>query len=206
MKKIALVSGLVVWLLVVGMVTAGTALAQGPGLYIGAGIGMSEIDWAGSYADLDDQDNAIKAFVGYAFNKGFALEAGYVDLGSFALDPEPTDPTLRVTQEATAAYLSGIGTVALSDRMGLIAKIGIAMWDFDVDVTQAGIAQSATEDGLDTMFGIGFQFDLEPLLLRIEYEQYQDVGDQTYFGPPVGPMRIDGTDVDVFGLSVALKF
>jgi hypothetical protein len=90
--------------------------------------------------------------------------------------------------------------------MGLIAKIGIAMWDFDVDVTQAGIAQSATEDGLDTMFGIGFQFDLEPLLLRIEYEQYQDVGDQTYFGPPVGPMRIDGTDVDVFGLSVALKF
>jgi len=179
MKTHAFVGRLVLVVLLAIVVLPGAAFAQGPGFYVGAGIGMSEIDWTGgSYADFDDTDTAVKAFVGYAFNKGFAIEAGYVDLGSYKLNPDTADPTVTVTEDPTAAYLAGIGMVPLSDRLALIAKIGLAQWNMDVEVSQAAL--SGSESGLSTLFGIGFQYDLKPVLLRIEYEQYQDIGVPTW--------------------------
>ncbi|HWR72833.1 MAG TPA: outer membrane beta-barrel protein [Nitrospirota bacterium] len=211
MKKSALIGSIVVLVLLAGMALPGAVLAQGPGFYIGVGAGRSEIDSPGDYSDFDDTDTAIKAFVGYAINKGFALEAGYADLGSYAQNPDPAEPTIRSVQEAKAKYLAGVGIMPLSERIGLFAKIGIAMWDFDVtlsDPLTPGVSLRGSSDGVDTMFAIGFQFDLKPLLICIEYEQYQDVGDglRAVPLPPDPPFKIDGTDVDVFGLSVAFMF
>ncbi|HWR72834.1 MAG TPA: outer membrane beta-barrel protein, partial [Nitrospirota bacterium] len=83
MKKFSICSRVFLWMVIAVIVLPAAALAQGPGLYIGAGAGMSEIDSPGDYADFDDTDTAVKVFMGYAFNKGFALEAGYADLGSY---------------------------------------------------------------------------------------------------------------------------
>ena len=68
----------------------GTANAVEPkenGFYIGAAGGASvfEDDGAFSGFGFDDEDNSLQIHAGYKFFKHFAVEARYVDLGSFTL-------------------------------------------------------------------------------------------------------------------------
>ncbi|MHB1241067.1 MAG: hypothetical protein ACYC18_11270 [Gammaproteobacteria bacterium] len=84
-----------IWgMLLLGAGLAATPLVRAEG-YVGVNLGQS--DWHASSGDLDaalagagvtaissvdDTDFAYKLFAGYRFNPNFALEGGYVDLGS----------------------------------------------------------------------------------------------------------------------------
>ena len=52
------------------------------GWYIGGAFGQTEValDCAGTTA-CDDSDSGWKIFAGYQFNRNFAVELGYGDLG-----------------------------------------------------------------------------------------------------------------------------
>ena len=61
-------------------------------VYLGAGVGVSQGKFKSSDFSLDDSeihesdsesDTAYKLIVGYKFNKNFAVEGGYTNLGKF---------------------------------------------------------------------------------------------------------------------------
>ena len=84
-------------LLVVAAITSPIAMAQASGWYIGANVGQAraKIDDPRITSSLlaagftttsikdDDRDTGYKLFTGYQFNRYFALEGGYFDLGKF---------------------------------------------------------------------------------------------------------------------------
>jgi opacity protein-like surface antigen len=163
---------------------APTALAapNTENLYIGIGTGFSSLendsedvddfisDGADDFDLDDDEDNVFKGFVGYEFNPYFATELFYADLGRTRLegnDGANTDP------ESNAYGVSLVGKLPLADWFELFAKAGMAKWETDVD-GNLGDASIDLEDndGIDPVYGVGAQFNFEPILVRAEYERY----------------------------------
>src|SRR5919205_3733800 len=73
---------------------AGSALAQQPGLYLGAGFGATKAKFGDGFAsgiagiqeNKDESDKGGKLFAGVQFNRWIALEVAYHDLGKFSYD------------------------------------------------------------------------------------------------------------------------
>ena len=94
MKRVAKTVG-TLGLVGCAVMSSPSAMADAPFWYLGGNIGQSraKIDDAritaqlpGSVSISDDNSNtAFKLFGGYQFNKNFALEAGYFNLGKFEL-------------------------------------------------------------------------------------------------------------------------
>ena len=89
------------------------AAVQAEGWYAGAGFGQSKVDVD---CDLDiscsanDTATAWKLFGGYQFQRNFAVEFGYVDLGKATLSG--TDSVLGTTSasfEATGFNVAAVG-------------------------------------------------------------------------------------------------
>lgn len=121
-------------------VTACTlALAEEPGWYGGLNAGQSNatIDNAKISAGLlqrgfttsgiknDDQSTGYKLFGGYKFNKNFALEGGYFDLGTFGYDAA-TIPAgnLRGTIKLSGINLDAVAILPFTERFSAFARLG----------------------------------------------------------------------------------
>src|SRR5690606_36186730 len=122
------------------------AQAQDAGWYAGAGAGQAYVD-EGAF---DDEDTAFTAFGGYQFNRWFALEAGYADLGKL----EPGAPGAAL--EADSAYFTAVGIVPFSVRFSGYAKAGLHRWD--VDTVLPGLSGTVDDSGTDPTYGLGLQY------------------------------------------------
>lgn len=177
------------------------AFAQG---FFGIGVGQATVDIdavpIGSVVPtVDDTDTSFKIFGGAMFNPNLGLEIGYTNFGEGSARWDDGFDYINDKYEASAFYIAGLGVVPITERVGFFGKIGLASWDLDVSETSSipGINYSASESGMDLMFGIGAQLDVNNMLLRLEFERFSDVGDADTTGQ---------SDVDVVGLSAAFKF
>ena len=188
--------------------------AQG---YVGIGIGQSNVDIESTPYTIskEDSDTAFKVFGGAELNKNFAIEAGYVNFGEFGMTEAGTfientpsgtliyDESLKQSVEGFAFYTAVVGKLPVTNAFELFAKAGFALWDIDLrgqynaDVYSystgaylwsESYSVSINESGVDPMFGVGVQFDAGNLLLRAEFERFNEI------------------EVDVIGLSAAVKF
>jgi hypothetical protein len=171
------------------------------GLYIGAGTGFSSLknddsDEAGDFIDsgsddfdVDDDDNVYKAFVGYQYNPYFATEAFYTDLGTVQLKGNDFGNT---DLKSKAYGVNVVGILPIGQYFSLFAKAGMAKWETDVD---GNLGDSSVDlkdnDGFDPVYGAGAQVNLDPFLIRAEYERYDFDSDY---------------QVDAFTASVGYKF
>src|SRR5207342_2946038 len=87
-------------------VSGQAAVAAESGWYLGGGIGQSQANIADdristqlsgygltmTSIDDDDKDTGYKLFGGYKFNKYFAVEGGYFNLGKFGFTANTTPP------------------------------------------------------------------------------------------------------------------
>ena len=138
------------------------AQAQDAGWYAGAGAGQAYVD-EGAF---DDEDTAFTAFGGYQFNRWFALEAGYADLGKL----EPGAPGAAL--EADSAYFTAVGIVPFSDRFSGYAKAGLHRWD--VDTVLPGLSGTVDDSGTDPTYGLGLQYRFsDAFALRAEYSRFE---------------------------------
>ncbi|WP_110687197.1 outer membrane beta-barrel protein [Salinicola aestuarinus] len=152
--------------------------ANADGLYVGVGAGASSlrnsdgevgdfIESSGDDFHLDDDDNVYKAFVGYEYNRFFATEAFYSDLGRVDLKSDSGNGDI----DSRAFGLSLVGKLPVMPWLDLFAKAGMARWDTDA----SGQLQGSTlhdDHGIDPVYGLGAQLDLAPVLVRAEYERY----------------------------------
>ncbi len=178
------------------------AADQERGFYFGVGTGVSSLennredvrDFIGSGAedfDLDDKDNVWKAFVGYDINRYLAVEGFYADLGTVSLEEE-FFPNTRL--DSTAYGASMIGRLPVTDWFSPYAKLGVARWDTKVRgrfVQGRDNSELRKQDGTAPVYGLGAQFNFDPVLLRAEYERYDFDSDYT---------------IDAFTLSAGLRF
>lgn len=191
------------------------AVAASPGWYLGGNIGMSraEIDEdrireslqaegfaITSFSD-DDRDLGYKLFGGYQFNRYFALEGGYFDLGSFDFETTTAPPgSLEGDIEISGLNLDVVGSLPISNRLDVFGRGGVTQEQAKVrfsgtgavDVTDPRSKQSAT----NYKFGLGLEFAVtERVGLRAEAERYR-------IDDAVGN---DG-DVDLYSLGLVYRF
>jgi len=155
--------------------------ANADGLYLGVGAGFSSlknndsdvgnfIESGSDDFNIDDDDNVYKAFVGYEYNRYFATEAFYADLGKTRLkgnDGSNTD------LDSKAYGLSLVGKLPVTDWFELFAKAGMAKWEANVNGHLGNAsAQLDDNDGIDPVYGAGAQLNFHPMLIRAEYERY----------------------------------
>ena len=143
------------------------ALAQAPadvGWYVGASLGQTEVnlDCAGTTA-CDDKDNSWKIFAGYQFNRNFALEFGYTDLGEVTASTPAIGfiPPASVAIESTVWELVAVGMLPLAERFSLYGKLGLYRADTDIEVNFVSLGSVTDSDSnTDLTFGIGVRFDI----------------------------------------------
>ncbi|CAN5688472.1 porin OmpA [soil metagenome] len=128
---------------------------------------------------LDERDTAFKLFGGYQFNRNWALEAGYFNLGKFGYT-STTSPagTLHGQIKLQGFNLDVVGTLPLSERFSAIGRVGVQVADARDSFSGTGAVQvlSPNPSKRDTNYklGIGLQYAFSPsLLVRAEAERYR---------------------------------
>ena len=126
-----------------------------------------------------DTDNGYKAFVGWQFSPNWALEGGYVDLGSYGyrLGTTPAG-TLSGDIDLRGIYVDLVGRMPITDRFSLFARIGAIYAEADTRFAGTGAVNvldpNPTAEELNYKLGVGMEYAFTPALsMRIEAERYR---------------------------------
>ncbi len=163
---------------------AGSAAAQSnlSSWYAGGTVGQAELkDACQGLGGCDEKDTALRILGGYQYNRNFAAEIGYHDLGEASAPAGAT--------EAAAWELVGIGALPLGNQFSAYGKLGVYRGELE--------ALGAEETNSDLTYGLGLQYDITRAVgVRGEWQRYSKMG-----GGAVAE-----TDVDVLNVGVAYRF
>jgi opacity protein-like surface antigen len=182
------------------------------GIYLGFGVGQAKVnDWAqysttfvnesfvvSSPVSDDKRSLGFKVFGGYQFNKYFGVEGGFVDFNDVKASSTITGPARGVytTAENDAWTLAAVGTLPVTKRVSVFAKLGASSWSSNlrsVATDVNGVTTSATEgsNGYDVFYGLGASYALlDSIDVRAEIERY----------------KFDNLDIDLMTAGMAFKF
>ena len=172
-------------LAVAALTVAGSALAQQPSLssvYVGGTIGQSEFkDGCNGVSDCDKKDTAWRVLGGYQFNRYFAAELGYHDLGEASASGS--------SLEGNAWEVVGIGAYPVIDKLSVYGKLGLYRGELE--------SSGAKETNSDLTYGLGVQYDVHKNVgIRGEWQRYNKIG---------GGNLVE-TDVDVLSIGAIYRF
>jgi OOP family OmpA-OmpF porin len=183
---------------------AAPAWSQDAGFYVGGSIGQSRAQ--DSCDDVtafscDDKDTAWKLLAGYQFNRHFAAEFGYTELGEFTIGGALSGVNVTGTIEAAAFELVGVGSLPLMERFSAYGKLGAYYAETEATVTGTlgtfSISQTDKETNTGVTFGLGLRYDFTRNLgIRGEWQRYLEVG-----GGDIGE-----DDIDVFSVGLIWRF
>jgi OmpA-OmpF porin, OOP family len=156
---------------------AGPAAAQDKGLYVGAQAGVVQYQQTcdNLVVVCDDKDGGARVFLGYQFNKYWALEGAFADLGSAKLAGTgnsglPVAGELRVE----GFDLLAVGAYPLTDRLSFLGKVGAYRMRANFEEATSGINTGQTSAGF--AYGLGLGYDIGKLGIRGEFLRYDNVG------------------------------
>ena len=194
MKSLKLATGSVTLALVALSAFASSfSQADESGWYVGSSIGQSiaKIDdqritnallgagFATTSINDDDRHIGFKVFGGYQFNRHFALEGGYFDLGRFGFTADTVPAgTLRGDSKLKGVNLDAVGILPFSHKFSGFGRVGLNY--ADAKDTFAGTGSVNVTDpkrskrAANYKFGVGLEYDfLESLGMRAEAERYR---------------------------------
>lgn len=169
------------------------AVAEDPGWYGGANIGRSAatIDdaritsglAAGGLATSSisnrDRSTGFKLYGGYQFNRNFALEGGYFDLGRFGYTANTVPAgTLDGNIKLKGFNLDAVGILPITDRLSALGRVGLNYAQARDSFTGTGAVNvtnpSPSKSGTNYKLGVGLQYAFtEALGMRAEVEHYR---------------------------------
>lgn len=167
-RSVLLVAGLVALSLV-----AGSAGAADNGFYLGASFGRSElaIDDFDEDFDYNDAQTGYKVFLGYRFLTFLAVEASFVDFGTFQDSTSTVD--VETDLQAFDGYAVGMLPLGIAD---LFAKVGVVSWDADIIDAIEEVGGSGSDSGTDMAYGLGLQVRIKSFAIRAEVELFDVEG------------------------------
>lgn len=136
----------------------------------------------------DHVDFAWAIDVGYRFNRYFALEASYVDLGeaSGPVTNQDSSVVAQVTSDAEGAALTLIGSWPF-DRWELYAIVGVFFNDTSSSISGeaqgAPFSERASGEDEDTILGAGVAYRVtDRARLKLDISSYNRVGESETTG------------------------
>lgn len=127
----------------------------------------------------DDRDTGYKLFGGYQFNKNFALEGGYFNLGEFTFSAD-TIPlgTLDGTIKLRGYNLDAVGLLPINEKLSAFGRLGITYAETKDSFNGSGAVilndGSHSDRNTNAKIGLGLQYALnEHVDLRLEAERYR---------------------------------
>jgi OOP family OmpA-OmpF porin len=161
--------------------------------YVGGNLGQSraKIDDARIVNQLpgtpsisdDNKGNAFKLFGGYQFNKNFALEGGYFNLGEFGYTATTIPPILAGSQSGKIKLqglnLDAVGMLPLDNNFSVFGRLGLQYAQAKDEFSSTGVVAAPADpnpskNSLNYKFGVGAQYDFNQSLgMRIEAERYR---------------------------------
>ena len=160
--------------LITGVLSMSSAAvyAADNGIYIGAGVGQSTVEYEdiqNTTLDFKGDDLGYKVIVGVRPLDWLGFEANYVNFG----EPDDSVAGLRLRSEGYGISGFAVGFLSLGP-VDLFAKGGVVSWDSEISSPQ--LPGSLEDDGTDLAYGAGLQFRLLSLGVRAEYEIF-DIDD-----------------------------
>ena len=175
------------------------ALSADHNTYIGLSFGQSQYSTGVSNltgtAAHDKKDQGYKLYGGYNFNKHIALEGHYADFGTTSLSGNTGDTfthdgttyaftanNVKLTSDARSAGLSGKFSYPVTNHFSPYAKLGLHYWQDEGSAASAASGYNSDDDGVDLMFGLGFDVRLtDNLSARLEAERFKFDNDELDF-------------------------
>lgn len=210
-----------------GVALLAASAVHAEGFYVLGAVGLTRLDEPLSRDDLEDyiggpltrysedtSDTAYKLQVGYQFTDYFAIEGGYVDLGSASVNGNlsgtvsgvPVSYTAKVDWEAKGFNLAGVLTLPVNAGWSLFFKLGAINAEVEAKAKEAvviGSTASYTDTSADDTsikgnfgFGVDWTF-MQHVGVRAEVERFSKLGDSDKTGE---------SDVDLFSLAAYYQF
>ena len=173
-------------------ISAAATAGENSGVYIFGAAGQSQ-----KSTITNENQDAFSLFAGYQFNRKWAIEAGYIDLGASTYSGNITvgtaTGTANLSTKSSAASLTAVRTWNVPDDFGnngfsFLAKFGVA----EVRSSATGsisiptffsAAQSYSKNGVT--FGLGGKYDFDQnWSIRADADSY-DSGQFAYGRIPV---------------------
>ena len=139
----------------------------------------------------------------------FAVELGYVDLGTFKTRVNGSQSGTPVTSntefKAKGYNLALVGILPVTKEFSVIGRVGVFRWTAKVSgwassggVTVSDNAKATKAGNNPDNIGIGVKYDLsKSISLRAEWERFIDVGERYI---------TDKTDVDLLSVGLVYTF
>ncbi len=167
--------------------------AEDAGWYLGGNIGQSTADidndritenlldggFSQSVIENDDRDTGYKLFGGYQFNRNFALEGGYFDLGEFGYSATTVPVgTLDGQMKLRGINLDLLGVIPFSEKFSAFGRVGVNYAEAKDRFSGTGavnvLTPRADERDTNLKLGAGVQYAFtEALTMRVEAERYR---------------------------------
>lgn len=175
-------------------ITSQVAVAADTGSYIGASVGQSraKIDDARISARMlagpitavsiidNSRDTSYKLFAGYKFNKNFALEGGYFDLGQFGYTATTVPAgTLTGKIKLKGLNVDAVGMLPMTEKFSVLGRLGLNYAQArDSFASTGAVAVPAnpnpSKNQINYKLGLGVQYAFtEALGMRAEAERYR---------------------------------
>lgn len=140
--------------------------------------GLLEAGSSVSSFSEDGTDFGYKLFGGYQFNKNFAIEGGYFNLGEFDFAATVLPNTINGIIEIEGINLDLVGFLPISEKLSFFARAGVNYAETEDNFSSTGLApliiNKASERDTNGKFGAGLQYDFnEALAMRFEAERYR---------------------------------
>lgn len=185
------------------------------GWYIGGSLGNSRanIDKDSIVDDLtskgfdttsyskENSELGYKLLGGYQFNKNFALEGGYFDLGTFGYKATtiPTG-TLAGDLKVKGLNIDLVGNFFFTENFSVLGRLGAIHTKTKDDFTGTGVvtptSSSPSKSDTNYKYGVGLQYALtDALNVRTEVERYR-----------INDAIKNKGDVDLVSLGVTYRF
>lgn len=150
------------------------------GWYAGGSVGSSSIklhtENVVTNGQQDTRDTGYKLVGGYQFNKTWAAEFQFFDLGSYRYS-EAAPATGSATVDTQGFAISGVGTWPVTEKISVLGKLGLAQQRFSAQaVSSTGRVTPLKATKMTALIGVGAEYQINKTLrVRAEYE---------YFGVP----------------------
>jgi OOP family OmpA-OmpF porin len=142
----------------------------------------------GVQSTMGSNGTGYKFFLGYQFTPNFAVEGGYVDLGSLGYSATHATGTLSTDIKTTGYAVSAVGIAPVNNDLSFFGKAGMTIANVKGTGTGGGITVSTNEDKSSLSFGVGLTYQLtDKVGLRTELERIS-------------------TDMNLFSLGLQIKY
>ena len=129
--------------------------------------------------DRDEKSVAFKLFGGYQFNRYFAIEGGYFNLGKFGFTSTTVPAgTLDGEMRVQGLNLDLVGTLPITDRFAALGRVGATYARTRDEFRGTGAIgvpdPNPSKNGAGFKVGLGLQYAFSPsFIVRGEAERYR---------------------------------